>query len=145
EAGQLASSQDRSKWRDQVQDTREEFAGPQVVRPFVDRLIAHGILPTPDSYEVRWPTVQFMDENERANVVSKLAAAHASFGGEPLILPNELRDLYLLLPPLDEDFDVLDDEDIEHSGFEGDPFEDDPETPDTPQQREKRSPQERQQ
>jgi hypothetical protein len=119
EAGQLASSQDRSNWRDQVQDRREEQAEAQVLRPFIDHLIAFGYLPTPDSYEVRWPTVQFMDDMERADVAGKLATASASMAtsqGEPLITSSEIRDRYLLLPPLDMNDSAMTDDELREDG-----------------------------
>ena len=47
EQGELASSQDRDNWRERVQDRRTRFAEPDVVRPFVDRLVELGALPKP--------------------------------------------------------------------------------------------------
>jgi hypothetical protein len=100
EMGQLASTQDRSNWRDQVQDRRDGWASPQVLRPFVDRLIEYGYLPEPKEYEVRWPTIQFLDETERAEVANKWATINAAYKGEAVIEPNEIRDRLLDLPPL---------------------------------------------
>jgi hypothetical protein len=100
EQGQLASSQDRSNWRDQVQDRRDGWASPLVVRPLVDRLVEYGYLPEPEQYEVRWPTIQFLDEVERADVAMKWADINAKYGGEVVIEPNEIRDRLLELEPL---------------------------------------------
>lgn len=47
ERGELASTQDRDTWRERVQDRRTRFAEPEVVRPFVERLVERGALPKP--------------------------------------------------------------------------------------------------
>jgi len=102
EAGELASTQDRSNWRDQVSDRRYNYAGPFVARVFVDRLIYYGFLPTPTQYDIRWPGIKFLDEIERADVAVKWATIAAQYAqmGQEIILPDEIRDLLLELPPL---------------------------------------------
>ena len=47
EMGELASSQDRDNWKDQVNGRQTGYAGPFIVRPLVDRLIEYGYLPKP--------------------------------------------------------------------------------------------------
>lgn len=47
ERGELASTQDRDTWRERVQDRRTRFAEPELVRPFVERLIERNCLPKP--------------------------------------------------------------------------------------------------
>lgn len=71
ERGELASTQDRANWEERVMDRRHEFAGPMVVRVFVDRMIALGVLPKPKKYEVAWPEVPNMTLSERAETAFK--------------------------------------------------------------------------
>ena len=102
EAGELASTQDRSNWRDQVTDRRHNYAGPFVVRVFVDRLIQYGFLPRPTTYDIRWPGIQFLDEIERAAVAVQWATINTQYAntGQEAVTPDEIRDLLLDLPPL---------------------------------------------
>ena len=100
EKGELASTQDRMNFRDQVQDRREAFAGPMVVRVLIDRLIDNGYLPEPESYEIKWPTIKFLNESERAAIASQWASINSAYKGEVVIMPNEIREHLLDLPAL---------------------------------------------
>lgn len=102
ERGELASTQDRDNWADRVSDRRYEYAGPRVVRPFVDRLVQLGVLPKPTAgavaYEVVWPEVQHLDEAAKAEVAYKLAWMNERMPG--VITAEEIRDRILDLPPV---------------------------------------------
>jgi len=52
EMGQLASSQDRDNWKDQINGRQTSYAGPFIVRRLVDRLIEFGFLPKPGAKAV---------------------------------------------------------------------------------------------
>lgn len=105
EQGELASSQDKTNWDERVQDRRENFCGPGIVRQLVDRLIDHGALTEPkDGYVVRWPEIENMDEMARANIALRYAQANkqnADSGLDPIITTNEIRDSVLDLGPID--------------------------------------------
>jgi hypothetical protein len=110
ERGDLASTQDRDNWIERVEDRRNEYAGPLVVRPFIDRLIEYGALPEPDDYDVRWPSIHDMPEEEKA----ALAKTYAEINGTnpvPVITADEIRDRVFGWAPLadvtDEDVDQL--------------------------------------
>lgn len=107
ERGELASSQDQENWDDQVSDRRDEFAGPQVVRVLVDRLIFYGALTKPAEYETRWP-MRSLDDKARADVADKWASINQK-NGSTVVTVDEIRDRVLGLPPLDE----LDDETVD--------------------------------
>lgn len=100
ERGELASTQDRENWTERVQDRRDAFAGPMVVRQFVDRLILIGALPEPEEYEVFWPPVNDFTDEQRLDVAIKYAEVNAK-AGETVVTANEIRDLALDLEPLD--------------------------------------------
>ncbi len=97
EAAHLASTQDRTNWHEKIEDRREQFAEPFVIRPFIDRLMEWGALPKVEDYEVRWPEMQNLDESERAEVAVKLDKV-----SDKVITKAEVRDRILKLPPLDE-------------------------------------------
>lgn len=47
ERGELASSQDDAAWNDRLRARQQYYVTPRVIIPFVDRLIAMGVLPKP--------------------------------------------------------------------------------------------------
>lgn len=107
ERGELASSEDRSNWNDAIKDRREEFGEPEVVRPFVDRMIALGALPTPREamYEVGLPDIDNLDELQKGELAETMANVNKAYGGI-VIAADEIRDLVWDLGPL-EDLDML--------------------------------------
>lgn len=98
ERGELASNQDKENWDERVSDRRKDYAEP-LVRAFVDRLIEHGALPVPDRYEIRWPEIEDLTDQERADVADKWAGLNAKAKG-PVVLAEEIRDRVLGLPKL---------------------------------------------
>jgi len=109
EMGQLASTQDRTNWQERVNDRQEQFASPQVIGPFIDRLIEYKVFPEPLDYEIRWPITQNLDEDQRSVVADKLAGLNKK-AGEIVITGAEIRDRILMLPRLEE---VEEEEEIE--------------------------------
>jgi len=93
EVGELASSQDRDNWFSLIKSRREEFAEPVIIQPFVDRLIAFGILPPPATeYNVQWTDLWSPSEKEKAEVGQLRATALATYANSPYassILPVE--------------------------------------------------------
>lgn len=47
ERGELASSQDDASWNDRIKERRNNYITPRIIVPFIDRLIAAGVLPIP--------------------------------------------------------------------------------------------------
>lgn len=120
ERGELASTEDKSNFDDRVSDRRDNFAEPVLVRPFVDRLVAAGALPTPidGRYEVFWPTLDTLDDNQKTTVALKLSNVNKNVDGE-VFTPDEIREV-TGRPPLevieideDEDDDSIPDEDFQ--------------------------------
>lgn len=115
ERGQLASLQDRLNWAEVVDDRRENFAEPDVVRAVVDRLIELGALPRPaDGYDVDFPPALTMTDDERATVALKrsqaiLNVSNALSKRSPLSL-GEIRDMVFEVDPeLPDDYDEIED------------------------------------
>ena len=101
EAGELASSQDRDNWKDQVNGRQTSYAGPYIMRPLADRLIEFGFLPTPaegaQAYQVRWPQTQVLTEEERH--AGAKAWAETIVGGAPVFSADEIRDKWYQMDP----------------------------------------------
>jgi hypothetical protein len=55
ERGELASSQDDASWNDRLKARQQGYITPRIIVPFVDRLIAVGVLPEPDYVEPEEP------------------------------------------------------------------------------------------
>jgi len=109
ERGELASSSDQTNYDDRVQDRRESFADPDVVRPFIDRMIEIGVLPPSDDYMVRWPEIDELRDDQRMKLALDAAWVNKT-AGETVIEPNEIRDRILGFPPLDH-LEMSDDDD----------------------------------
>jgi len=103
EMGELASSQDRENFRDQVNGRQTGYAEPYIIRPFLDRLMRYGYLPAaksgPDGYEWKWSHLQVLTETEKAEGASKWAQVNAS-SGMPVFTTAEIREKWYGLPPL---------------------------------------------
>ena len=98
EMGELASSQDRDNWKDQINGRQTEYVAPFIIRPLVDRLIKYGYLPEPKDYQVIWPHIQTLSEQEKADGAAKWATVVV--GGQPVFLPEEIRDKWYGMEPL---------------------------------------------
>jgi len=106
EMGELASSQDRENWKDQVNGRQTQYAGPYIIRPLVDRLIAYGYLPIPmkgpDVYMIGWPHIQVLTEQEKAEGALKWAQTNQT-AGETIFTNEENREHWYGFPPLTEE------------------------------------------
>jgi len=106
EMGELASSQDRDNWRDQINGRQTSYAAPYIMRPLVDRLIEHGYLPTPakgkDAYDIRWPHIQTLTEQERTQGAQAWAQTNATMG-EPVFTEAEIREKWADKAPLTDE------------------------------------------
>lgn len=97
ERGELASSEDRNNWLDLIQERRDEFAEPCIIRPFVDRCIEYKILPTPTQlggeYSINWPDLWTQSDRDKAEVGKVRADALRAYGSSPInldIVPPEV-------------------------------------------------------
>ena len=115
ERGQLASTQDDDNWTARISDRRKDYAGPTVTNPTIDRFIEIGALPAPKmDYSPRWPEIDNLDDVQKATVAGMWANINKDMG-QIVVLPNEIRDRLLGLPPLEDiaDPNVIDGEIID--------------------------------
>lgn len=92
EAAQLASGQDKETLNARIQKRQENYATPLLIRPFVDRLLALGILPSVETYVVVWPDLDTPTDKDKAEVAGKKTEALAKYVGgnvDHLIPPHE--------------------------------------------------------
>lgn len=69
EAGELASSQDETNWNARVDERRNTFAAPMMVRPFIDKMVMTGNLPDPSGgITVSWDEADALSEKEIAEI-----------------------------------------------------------------------------
>ncbi len=90
ERGELSSSQDASTWNARLHDRQVNYVTPRIIVPFMDRLIALGILPEPKGYSVVWPDLDSLTESEKAAIaLSKTDTMLKYIGGsvESLMAP----------------------------------------------------------
>lgn len=82
ERGELASTQDDDNWNDVIGARQQNFAGPAVLAPVLNRLIWLGALPAPSSGEFcfYWPPLSERSRTESADVAEKSAQALSAIG-----------------------------------------------------------------
>ena len=80
ERGELASSQDDSKWNDHVRGYMNSFLTPNVIAPLLDRLIAVGVLPQPKKgYTVKWPDLDSLSDKDKAQIAAQRTTAMSQY------------------------------------------------------------------
>lgn len=102
ERGELASSQDEKAWNSLLYNRMINFCEPCIIRPLVDILIEHKIIPEPvGEYIVEWPKMSALGEKEVAEIGSSKMEALSKYLAAPGgtdILPLEIffRDILSL-------------------------------------------------
>jgi len=73
ERGELASGQDAILWSNRLQERRANYLVPNLVRPFVNRLIRYGIVPEPfnQDYSIEWAPQQYSTEQDASGKAEK--------------------------------------------------------------------------
>lgn len=105
EMGELASSQDRDNWKDQINGRQTGYAGPAIVRRLADRMIKFGYISTPsggpDAYEVKWPHIEVLTEDEKSKG-AKAWADTKTADGDPIFTADEIRQHWYAMEPIDD-------------------------------------------
>lgn len=89
EQAQLASGQDARAWNKRLERRQTKYVDPMIIRPFIDRLIAFGILPEPVEYFIEWPDLNSPTDQDKAEVAAKKTEAFAKYvaGGVDTLIP----------------------------------------------------------
>lgn len=89
ERGELASSQDDDAWNDRLKHRQNTHVTPRIIVPFIDRLIAVGVLPEPgEGYTVEWPDLTSNSDKDKASVAltwTQAISAYTASGAPQLI------------------------------------------------------------
>lgn len=105
ESGQLASTQDDTVWRARCTARQKVYLEPKLLRPFVDRLIALGVLPKPqlEDYTVQWRDLRALSDKERAEIALKKLQALMQYttGNVGQVIP--VRSLLTLIMGMTEE------------------------------------------
>lgn len=91
EQAKLASSQDARNWAKRVAKRQNTYLVPMVIRPFVDRLMALGILREVEQYTVKFPDLMTPTDEDKAKVAGTITEALAKYvaGGVDQMVPPE--------------------------------------------------------
>ena len=81
ERGNLASSQDSVAWLESIEERRQNFVAPSILRPTVTKLIEWGLLPTPrGGFGFKWDRLVKDDRMQGAQTASTMASALSTAG-----------------------------------------------------------------
>lgn len=93
EEGRLASSQDSRTWNKKVRRRQTTYLTPMLIRPFIERLVAVGVLPD-EKYIIEWPDLDSPTKGDQADIFVKICNAlfkyTASSAGKFVIGPKAL-------------------------------------------------------
>ena len=100
ERGELASTEDRNTWLSMIQERREEYAEPVILRPFIDKCIEFGVLAKPKTdYTVQWTDLWAASEKELADIGQIRATALKDYlmvpGAMDVIPPDVFYEKFL--------------------------------------------------
>lgn len=79
EEAKLASTQDKDSWNERVAYRQKTYLTPRLIVPFIDRLIALGVLPMPEKFRVEWPDLNTATEGEVIDNAVKRTQALSSY------------------------------------------------------------------
>lgn len=96
ERGELASSQDDSSWNDRLAYRQNRHITPHIVCQFFDRLIDMNVLPEPtEGYKVKWPDLNTLDDETKANVLQKRTQALVQFFQSDIFMQFDLEEFLI--------------------------------------------------
>jgi hypothetical protein len=105
EEGRLASTEDKQTWNRRLGRRYKGFLNPYLLRNFINRLIAVGILPRPQKgYKIHWPDLSTPTDEDKANLALKWTQALSQYvasGVIHLIQPLDYFTMIVGLKPED--------------------------------------------
>lgn len=75
ERGELASTQDEKMWDERLVYRQVMHLTPNMIVPFINRLIRFGVLPKPLKFSVTWPDMDSLTDTEKADIAIKRTMA----------------------------------------------------------------------
>lgn len=85
ERGELSSKQDESNWYQRIEDRRDSYGEPVILRPLTDKLIYYGVISEPKdgTYDVQWSDLWTPGQKERSEIASNQSSAIKSYASAP--------------------------------------------------------------
>lgn len=68
ERGEQASTQDRSNFADGIANRRSNYAQPQILKAFIQRLFEWSVAPDPSTLTYQWPPIEVLSAEEKSQV-----------------------------------------------------------------------------
>lgn len=92
EQAKLASTQDQKSWNKRLSRRQRKYITPYIIRPLIDRLIALGILPEPEKYDIKWPDLNIPSDIDKAEVMKTVSEALSKYvdGNVDMFIPPEI-------------------------------------------------------
>lgn len=94
ERGELASSQDETSWNKKIEGRQKNHCEPNILRPFIDRLIEFGVLPEPkQGYTVKWKSLYMLTDAEKATTAATKTSAivaYANSSAAETVMPLQI-------------------------------------------------------
>lgn len=123
ERGELASSTDQDTWDELVYQSMINHAEPDILRPFIDRMVSYKVLPMPknNEYVIEWPELSILGDKDQADINFKKTETLVKYADSPsasMLYPPEnfFRDMMKLT---DEQIDSLSTALKEFQAYEG--------------------------
>lgn len=95
ERGELSSDQDENNWSSRIQERRQSFVTPNIVRPLISRFQRIGIIKYRGTFTVEWPESDTLGEEKRATIALTKAQAVSAYlnipGAEAVVPLQEFR------------------------------------------------------
>lgn len=128
ERGELASSQDSDNWASRIDERQNDYAGPGILLPFVQKMVDTGnILPPEGIISVEWPESNALspkDQAEVGRIKAETLKSYASVPNAEMIVPyQEFRTDFLGMDP-ESEYEVPEEEGLPEGEFDenGDPL-----------------------
>ena len=102
ERGELASGQDKGEFNYNVRGRQETYCSPDIVAPFIDRLILFGVLEKPEEYFCEWPDLESQTTEEKSANAVRITEALAKYvmsGASALISEEDYLSKVLCMDP----------------------------------------------
>lgn len=79
ERGELASTSDDDNYFTRIAERRADHAEPNIIRPFLNRLITYGVLPNPGEYVVEWEDLWSPSDKEKGEIAKTYSEALSAY------------------------------------------------------------------
>lgn len=93
DAASATSSEDRQMWNGRLASRQKLYLNPRVIKPFVNRLISTGVLPSTKkgTFVIKWKDLNALSDSDKADRALKLAQSvlqYVTSGSHALVSPK---------------------------------------------------------